>query len=138
METPHKVEVLKIPGPCPFLTRPTLLHGRVRDLSLTDFMGKYLLVFFYREDFESVDDLEELERSLKTFKKAGCEVLACSADSSLVHSDWVNTAKQDGGFGGSLEIPLVSDRFGELSKKLDIYDEEEGVCLRTVLLVDDK
>merc|ERR1711892_97130 len=138
METPDIAEMLKIPGPCPFLTRPTLINGRVRDLSLTDYKGKYLLVFFYREDFASVEDLEELAHRLKSFKKAGCDVLACSTDSSLVHLDWVKTAKNEGGFGGNLEIPLVSDRFGELSKKLEIYEEEEGVCLRSVLVVDDK
>eukprot|EP00092_Neocalanus_flemingeri_P016689 GFUD01018052.1.p1 GENE.GFUD01018052.1~~GFUD01018052.1.p1 ORF type:complete len:449 (+),score=149.56 GFUD01018052.1:43-1389(+) len=138
METPDTVETMKIPSPCLFLTRPTLISGRVRDLSLTDYKGKYLFVLFYREDFESVEDLEELSQSLKSFKKAGCEVLACSTDSSLVHLDWVKTEKHEGGFGGNLDIPLVSDRFGELSKTLGIYDEEEGVCLRSVLVVDDK
>ena len=131
-------KTLTIPGPCPYLTRPTLINGRVRDLSLTDFKGKYLLVLFYQEECGSVGDLKKLMQSLKLFKKAGCEVLACSTESSLVHLDWVKTAKQEGGFGGNLEIPLVSDRFGELSKKLEIYDEQEGVCLRSVLLVDDK
>ena len=107
-------------------------------MSLTDFKGKYLLVFFYSEDFESVDDIVELSDSLKILRKVGCEVLACSTDSSLVHSQWVKTAKNEGGFGGHLEIPLMSDRFGELSKKLEIYQEEEGVCMRSVLIVDDK
>ena len=85
-----------------------------------------------------MEDLGELVQCLKFFQKAGGEVQACSTESSLVHLDWVKTAKQGGGLGGNLEIPLVSDRFGELSKKLEIYDEEEGVCLRSVLLVDDK
>ena len=132
------MEMLTIPSPCPFLTRPTLVHGRVRDLSLTDYKGKYLLVFFYQEDFSSVEDLEKLANSLKLFKKAGCEVLACSTDSSLVHLEWVKTAKHEGGFGGKIEIPLMSDRLGELSRKLEIYEEEEGVCLRSVLVVDNK
>ena len=107
-------------------------------MSLTDYKGKYLLVFFYQEDFSSVEDLEKLVNGLKLFKKAGCEVLACSTDSSLVHLEWVKTTKNEGGFGGNMEIPLVSDRFGELSKKLEIYEEDEGVCLRSVLVVDDK
>jgi alkyl hydroperoxide reductase subunit AhpC len=132
------MEQVRIPGPCPFLTRPTLVSGRVRDLSLTDFKGKFLFVLFYQEDFNSVDDLKGLVMNHKRFKQSDCEVLACSTESSLVHLDWVKTPKEDGGFGGSLDIPLVSDRFGELSGKLEIYDEEEGVCLRSVLIVDDK
>jgi len=82
--------------------------------------------------------VKELAKKQKCFKQSDCEVLACSTESSLVHLDWVKTAKEDGGFGGSLEIPLMSDRLGELSRKLDIYDEEEGVCLRSFLIVDEK
>ena len=100
--------------------------------------GNTCLYFVYQDDFESVEDLRELVQNLKSVKKSGCEVLACSTESTLVHLDWVKTTKEDGGFGGNLEIPLLSDCFGELSKQLGIYDEEEGVCLRSVLVVDDK
>ena len=97
-----------------------------------------MVVFFYKEDFTSLEDIEELSESLKSFKKLGCDVLASSTDSSLVHLDWVQTEKSEGGFGGNLEIPLISDQFGDLCKTLEIYDEEEGVCLRSLLIIDDK
>ena len=85
------MEQARIPGPCPFLTKPTLVSGRVRDLSLTDFKGKFLLVLFYQEDFNSVDDLKGLLMNHKKFKQSDCEVLACSTESNLVHLDWVKT-----------------------------------------------
>jgi len=138
MEQAEAEQPLKIPGPCPFLTRPTLVNGKVRDLSLTDFKGKFLFVLFYQEDFKCVEDVKALSKNQKVFKQSDCEVLACSTESSLVHLSWVKTAKEDGGFGGSLDIPLMSDRLGDLTRKLEIYDEEEGICLRSVLIVDDK
>merc|ERR1711872_848113 len=119
MEQEEIEQPLKIPGPCPFFTRPTLVNCKVRDLSLTDFRGKFLFVFFYKEDFKYGEDVKELAKKQKCFKQSDCEALACSTESSL-------------------EIPLMSDRLGELSRKLDIYDEEEGVCLRSFLIVDEK
>ena len=129
MEQAEAEQPLKIPGPCPFLTRPTLVNGKVRDLSLTDFKGKFLFVLFYQEDFKSVEDVKALSKNQKVFKQSDCEVLACSTESSLVHLNWVRTAKEDGGFGGRLDIPLMSDKLGDLSRKLDIYDDEEGILL---------
>ena len=132
------VHELKVPGGCPYLTRPTLINGRLRDLSLTDFKGKPLFVFFYQDEEESHEDFQQLIGDLKLLKKAGSEVLACSTESSLVQKEWMNSSHEDGGLGGNKDIPLMSDRQGDLSKMFGIYDEDRGVCLRSILLVDDK
>jgi len=130
-----------IPGPCPYMTCPTLMtNGKVRDLSLTDFSGSFLLVFFFPEDFQtdSRNDLQELAEKIKQIKKAGCEFLAVSSDSVLVHSEWMSADKDEGGLGGEVNIPLMSDRSGVLAKSLGLWNDEEGMCIRGVLIVDDR
>jgi len=133
--------VASIPGPCPYLTRPTLLsNGKVRDLSLTDYSGSYLLVFFYREDFsqESREDVLQLNSRAKQLRKAGCDLLAVSSDSAMVHSEWVEDMRSDSSLVKGLDVPLVSDKGGDLSSALGVWMEDEGTCLRSVLVVDDK
>lgn len=126
------------PQVVPYLTRPTLRGGGVRDTSLTDFSGSFLLVFFYSTDWESQEDILELDWRQKQFKKAGCEMLACSTDSCLVHKVYSHTPREEGGLGGQIDLPLMEDRKGELSSQLNLYDEESGVCMRGILILDDK
>ena len=67
-----------------------------------------------------------------------CELLACSTDSTMLHSKWAKEARSEGLFNGVFDIPLISDRQGELSKMFDVYDEEEGTCIRSFLIIDEK
>jgi len=125
------------PQPAPFLTLPTFSKGKVRDISLTDFKGSYLIVFFFPSDFENDEDLVSLHENLKLIKKHACDVIACSTDSTMMHSKWVQQLNNEGK-NDSFTIPLMSDKIGSLSKSFAVFDEEEGICQRSILLVDEK
>jgi len=130
-----------VPGPCPYLTRPTLMPGgKVRELSLTDFSGSFLIAFFYGEDFseESTRDIAELNSSVRRMHKHGCELLAISADSPMVHSQWTRDMRSSGSISGNLALPLMSDPAGLLASSQGLWDSEEGLCARAVLLVDER
>jgi len=121
----------------PFLTRPTLRGNGVRDTSLTDFEGNFLLAFFYPSDWEHQEDLIDLNKRSKQLKKAGCEVVVISPDSCLVHKTWAHAPRDDGGLGG-VDFPMMEDTRGELASQLNIWDEEEAVCARSILILDEK
>lgn len=87
--------MLTLPAPAPYLPLPTLAKGKVRDISLTDFKGSYVAVFFYASDFEHHDDLTVLNQHLKVFKNQSCDVVACSTDSTMLHSKWIQTLKDE-------------------------------------------
>ena len=97
-------------------------------------------MFFYPADFESDEDLIVLQKYAKRLRKQspGCELLACSTDSTMLHSKWVEAAREDGLLTGAFNIPLISDKQGQLSKMFDVFDEEEGTCLRSFLIIDEK
>lgn len=61
--------------------------GDFKSLSLADFKGKYLVLFFYPFDFTFVCPTEILSfsHSAAEFRKIGCEVVGCSIDSHFVH-----------------------------------------------------
>jgi len=64
-------------------------------------------------------------------------VVACSTDGAKGHRCWINTEKEDGGFGGDLNIPLWSDPSGALAAQFDLFDEEEFQCLNGIVVIDD-
>ena len=81
-----------------------------------------------------------LHKHAKRLRKQspGCELLACSTDSTMLHSKWVEAVRRDGLVTGAFNVPLISDKQGLLSKMFDVFDEEEGACLRSFLIIDDK
>ena len=75
-----------------------------------------MAVFFCASDFENHDDLTILNQHLKVFKKHSCDVVACSTDSTMLHSKWIQTFKDEdeGTKAEDFHIPLMSDKTGEL------------------------
>ena len=90
-----------------------------RDISLTDFKGSYLIVFFFPSDFENDEDLISLHENLKLIKKHSCDVIACSTDSTMMHSKWVQQLNNEGK-NDSFTIPLMSDKIGSLRYDINI------------------
>jgi alkyl hydroperoxide reductase subunit AhpC len=77
---------------------------------LTDFKGKYLLMFFYPLNFTFVCPTEiiEFSKRAKEFRALNCEVIGCSVDSAHSHREYSKMSRSDGGLG-SLDIQLLSD-----------------------------
>ncbi len=86
-------------------------NGQFVDVSLADYRGKYVVLFFYPLDFTFVCPTEIIAFSERAgeFRKLGCEVLACSTDSHFSHLAWINTPRERGGLG-KMDIPLVADK----------------------------
>ena len=82
----------------------------VKDISLDDYKGKYVVLFFYPLDFTYVCPTEILafDKSVAEFEKRGAVVLGCSVDSKQTHLAWRNTAKESGGIG-KIRYPLIAD-----------------------------
>ncbi|VDK61198.1 unnamed protein product [Cylicostephanus goldi] len=79
--------------PAPEFTTKAVVDGDFVDVSLHDFKGKYVVLFFYPMDFTFVCPTEIIAFSDKVgeFKKIDTAVLACSTDSVFSHLAWINT-----------------------------------------------
>ena len=88
-----------------------VVDGRIKDISLSDYKGKYVVLLFYPADFTFVCPTEIIAFSERAeeFKKEGCEVIAVSTDSEFTHLAWTNTPRESGGLG-KMNIPLLADR----------------------------
>jgi len=128
---------VSIPGLAPDEVVKVIDHTGERSFNITDYKGRYVVLLFYTGDWECRENILAFQHIKHKYAAAGCEVFACSSDSTKVHNSWIKTSCDDGGFGGSIKIPLISDCSGSMSKKYDVYDSEEGICRNAVVIIDD-
>ena len=112
-------------------------NGQFSKYKLSDYRGKWVLLLFYPLDFTFVCPTEVLNFSTaaEKFTKLNCHILGISVDSKFVHKAWVDTKREDGGLGGSLNFPLLSDLNKVVARNYGILIEEEGVALRGLFLI---
>lgn len=125
--------------PAPEFTVQAVVDGDFKDVKLTDYKGKYVVLFFYPFDFTFVCPTEIIAFSEKAeeFRKIGCEVLACSTDSVFCHLAWINTPRKQGGLG-TMKIPLLADKNMEIARKYGCLKEDEGAAFRALYIIDGK
>src|SRR5476651_2612473 len=81
-----------------------------KEISLADYKGKWLCLFFYPLDFTFVcpTEITAFSDRVEDFKKLGCEVVGASIDSQFSHLAWINTPRAQGGLG-DIKYPLLAD-----------------------------
>lgn len=111
--------------------------GSFKELSLRNYRGKYVVLFFYPLDFTFVcpTELIALDEKLDEFKKRSAEVIGISVDSQYSHYTWRNLPREQGGVG-PLGYPLVSDLDKAISTAYGVLLEKPGVSLRGVFIID--
>src|SRR3954465_2365010 len=112
-----------------------VVNGDFKKISLSDYKGKYVMLFFYPLDFTFVCPTELLafQEKLDTFKKLNTEVLGVSVDSANSHLAWLNTKREDGGIEG-IKYPLISDINKTISRDYDVLVPEAGIAFRGTFL----
>jgi peroxiredoxin (alkyl hydroperoxide reductase subunit C) len=109
------------------------------NVSLNDYKGKWLVLFFYPLDFTFVcpTEITGISKRIEEFKKLGAEVLGVSIDSKFSHKAWIETDIEKGGLG-RINYPLASDITKEVAKNYGVLLEEEGIALRGLFIIDPK
>ncbi len=110
--------------------------GDLREIKLTDYNGKWLVLFFYPLDFTFVCPTEIIAYSdvSEKFQAVNAEVVGCSVDSQFTHLAWDATEKAKGGLGG-IQIPLMADLTKEIATSYGVLNDA-GVALRATFIID--
>ncbi|XP_071954890.1 peroxiredoxin-4-like [Antedon mediterranea] len=129
----------QISKPAPYFEGTAVINGEFKELKLTDFSGKYLVLLFYPLDFTFVCPTEIIAFSdrISDFKEINTEVIAISVDSPFTHLAWINTDRKQGGLG-KMQIPLLSDLTHQMSKDYGVYLEDLGHTLRGLFIIDEE
>ena len=106
------------------------------DFKLSDYRGKYVILFFYPLDFTFVCPSEILafDKALPAFKAKNCEIIGVSIDSQFSHWAWKNTPVKQGGIG-NIQFPLVADLDKSISRQYGVL-LDAGIALRGTFLID--
>lgn len=127
----HCCQTLQVGSPAPDFSFEALVGQEFKNISLSDYKGKWLVLFFYPLDFTFVCPTEILEFSKRAdeFKAMGAEVLGGSVDSVYSHLAWTKEL-------GELNYPLFSDMTTEVSKKYGVLLKDKGIALRGLFVID--
>jgi alkyl hydroperoxide reductase subunit AhpC len=105
-----------------------------KEISLDDYKGKWVVLFFYPLDFTFVcpTEIQEFGKNYDEFKKLNCEVVSCSTDSQFSHLAWRSShpGLKD------LPFPMLSDFTREIARNYQILKEETGYALRGLYIID--
>ncbi|CDS02797.1 hypothetical protein LRAMOSA00201 [Lichtheimia ramosa] len=131
--------VAQVQKPAPEFKLPAVVNGEFKDISLSDFKGKYVVLFWYPMDFTFVCPTEILAFSdrVKEFEKRDTVVLAASVDSEFSHLAWINTPRKQGGLG-EMNIPILADKTKQVARDYGVLLEDAGVTLRGLYIIDVK
>uniref|UniRef100_A0A0A9Z6C1 thioredoxin-dependent peroxiredoxin n=1 Tax=Lygus hesperus TaxID=30085 RepID=A0A0A9Z6C1_LYGHE len=128
----------KINFPAPAFNEMALMpNGTFKKVSLEQFKGKYVVLFFYPLDFTFVCPTEICQFSdhAKEFRDINCEVVACSMDSEYAHLAWTNIDRKKGGLG-KMEIPIIADKTKSIIRAYGCLKEDDGIAYRGVFIID--
>ncbi len=106
------------------------------DFKLSEYRGKYVVLFFWPLDFTFVCPTEIIahDKRVAEFKKRGVEVIGVSIDSPFTHLAWRNTPVDQGGIG-PVQFPMVADMKHTVTQLYGI-EHPDGVALRGSFLID--
>ena len=120
----------------PDFTADAYVNSEFQKVSLSDYRGKKVVLFFYPLDFTFVCPTEILAFTdrLDEFKKRNTEVIAVSVDSHFTHHAWAQVDRKDGGIKG-VNYPLVADLNKNISRSYAVLLEDAGIALRGLFII---
>ena len=120
--------------PAPQFTVPAVVSGGdFKDVSLSDYKGQWVILFFYPLDFTFVcpTELGDMADKYAEFKKMGVEVYSVSTDTHFTHKAWHDTSETI----KKIQYPMLADPTGHLARAFGVYIPEEGLAYRGTFLV---
>ena len=126
--------------PAPEINNTCYFEGEFKKFKLSDWRGKYVVLFFYPLDFTFVCPTEIIAFSdaAKNFRENGCEIVGCSIDSQFTHLEYCSKPRKKGGLG-DMEIPLIADVSKQVAKDygcLIDHGDDNGVAFRATYIID--
>ena len=119
-----------------FKAEAVMGDNTIKEISLADFRGKKVVLFFYPIDFTFVwpTEIIAFDKRLSEFEKRNVQVLGCSIDSKWSHLAWKNTDVNKGGIG-NIKYPLIADITKSIARD---YDVLMGALEATVVTDDEQ
>ncbi|MBM3204407.1 peroxiredoxin [Candidatus Uhrbacteria bacterium] len=101
-------------------------------VSLADYKGKWLVLFFYPRDFTFIcpTELKGFAKQKADFQTLNAEILAASTDSEWSHKNWFEKDLPD------VDYPILADTTQAISRAYDVLNEDDGSSERGTFIID--
>ncbi len=106
-------------------------NGKIEKIKLQDFKGKWIVLFFWPEDFTFVcpTEIKGFQEKIKEFENKDAQIIGCSVDSVHSHKAWVERDLKP------IDFPMIGDMDKKVSSQFDVLNDE-GVALRATFIID--
>lgn len=126
--------MVKINEEAPEFWTKAYYNDKIVNIRLSDYKGKWVVLFFYPGDFTFIcpTELGELADNYDSLKALGAEVLSVSTDTEHVHKAWYDhspTIKK-------IKFPMIADPTGNICRAYETYIDDEGLSLRATFVID--
>ncbi|MBE7559557.1 peroxiredoxin [bacterium] len=127
---------LKIGQPAPDFQVDAVVNGEFKQVRLSDYKGKWVVLFFYPLDFTFVcpTEITAFSERISEFEAEDAVILGCSVDSKYSHKAWIETDRSRGGLG-PVKYPLLSDLTKKVSEAYGVL-LDSGIALRGLFIID--
>ena len=124
---------IEIGLPAPTFTLEAVINKEFKKVSLSDYKGKWVVLFFYPGDFTFVcpTEIKGFNKSLPEFRAVNAEILAVSVDSKFSHLAWIRSGALD-----TLDYPLLSDFSKQTARAYGILDDNTSSARRGLFIID--
>ena len=102
----------RIGKPAPGFTLAAVEEFEMKQISLSDFKGKYVVLVFYPKDFTFICPTEQLtyNDAKDKFDALNTVVLCISTDTVDCHWNWCEVPRKKGGLGKDFKLALLGDQ----------------------------
>tara|TARA_Y100001968_G_scaffold165509_1_gene151519 strand:+ start:496 stop:1092 length:597 start_codon:yes stop_codon:yes gene_type:complete len=118
-------ECLRVGMQAPDFSATAVVDQEFKEISLSQYRGKYVVLFFYPLDFTFVcpTEITAFSDRYSDFSSKNTEVLGVSVDSKFTHLAWIQTPRNEGGIG-DINYPLVSDLKREICQAYNVLNDD--------------
>jgi peroxiredoxin (alkyl hydroperoxide reductase subunit C) len=126
---------------------PPMLHDKapgftarttMGDRSLSDYRGRWLLLFSHPADFTPVctSEFVAFAKAADSFAALGCDLLALSVDSLFSHLAWIRSIREQ--FGVAIPFPIIEDPSMAIARAYGILapNAPDASLVRAVFVID--
>lgn len=125
--------MIRIGQPAPDFDNVMSYHkGEFHPVSLKNYRGSWLVLFFYPRDFTFIcpTELKGFATHETEFSKCNTKVLGASTDSEWSHKAWFERDLPE------VDYPVLADTTQEVARAYDVLNEQDGSAERGLFIID--
>ena len=124
--------VAKVGEKAPAFLAEAFVDGEFKKVSLDDYKGKWVVLFFYPRDFTFVcpTEIKGFASFGEEFEKLNTAVVGASTDSEYSHKAWFEKDMPD------VKFPVLADTSHKISREYGVLVEDAGLSLRGTFIID--